>query len=68
MIDSTATFAGQIQCKDDVFDVKTTITTLGSIPNPEAMNLVDTISVDEPTTLTIPYQGQGMVSRIYIPH
>lgn len=58
-IDSTATYAGQIQCQDDIFDIKTTVTTLGTIPNPEAMNLVDTISVDEPTTLTIPYQGQG---------
>ena len=68
IIDSTATYAGQIQCQDDVFDIKTTVTTLGSIPNPEAMYLVDTISVDEPTTLTIPYQGQGRGSGAFTLH
>ena len=67
-IDSTATYAGQIQCQDDIFDIKTTVTTLGTIPNPEAMNLVDTISVDEPTTLTIPYQGQGRDSGEFTLH
>jgi len=67
-IDSTATYAGQIQCQDDVFDIKTTVTTLGSIPNPEAMYLVDTISVDESTTLTIPYQGQGRGSGAFTLH
>ena len=67
-IDSTATFAGQIQCQDDVFDIKTTVTTLGTIPNPGAMILVDTISVDKPTTLTIPYQGEGHGSGEYTLH
>ena len=67
-IDSTATYGGQIQCQDDVFDIKTTVTTLGTIPNPEAMNLVDTISVDKPTTLNIPYQGQGRDSGEFTLH
>ena len=34
MLDSTATFTGKVQCGDDVFDVQTSITTLGSIPLP----------------------------------
>ena len=67
-VDSTATYSGQIYCQDDVFDIKTTVTTLGSIPIPEAMYLVDTISVDEPTTLTIPYQGQGRGSSEFTLH
>ena len=67
-LDSTATFAGLIQCQNDVFDIKTTVTTLGSIPIPEEMNIVDTINVHDSTTLTIPYQGQGTGSGEFTIH
>jgi len=65
MIDSTATFTGTIQCGDDVFDVQTTITTLGSIPLPNSMQLEETISVVETSTVQIPYKGQGLGSAEY---
>ncbi len=61
-IDSTATFSGTIHCNDDVFDVQTSITTLGTRPLPSDMQLVDTISVVESTTLSIPYIGEGIGS------
>ncbi|MED5496953.1 MAG: hypothetical protein VX872_05235, partial [Candidatus Thermoplasmatota archaeon] len=60
MLDSTATFAGIIQCGDDVFDVQTSITTLGSIPLPVSMRLEATIPVVESSTLSIPYTGEGI--------
>ena len=57
--DSTATFSGTIQCEDDVFDIKTTISTLGTIPDDEGMAFYSTINVDKPTTLSFPYVGEG---------
>ena len=65
MLDSTATFAGIIQCGDDVFDVQTSITTLGSIPLPVSMRLEATIPVVESSTLSIPYIGEGIGSAEY---
>ena len=65
MIDSTATFTGNIHCGNDVFDVQTTITTLGTIPLPESMRLEETIPVDESSTLSIPYKGEGLGSAEY---
>jgi len=65
MIDSTATFTGTIQCGDDVFDVQTSITTLGSIPLPIRMRLEETIPVVETSTLGIPYMGEGIGSAEY---
>lgn len=62
MIDSTATFTGTIQCGNDVFDVQTSITTLGSIPLPISMRLEETIPVVESTTISIPYIGEGIGS------
>lgn len=62
MLDSTATFTGKVQCGDDVFDVQTSITTLGSIPLPNNMRLVETIPVVESSTLSIPYMGEGLGS------
>ena len=59
MIDSTATFSGHIQCANDVFDIKTTVTTVGTIPLGEEMRLHADIKVDEPTYLQIPYVGKG---------
>ena len=61
-IDSTATFSGTIHCNNDDFDVRTTITTLGTRPLPNDMQLVDTINVVESTTLSIPYSGEGIGS------
>ena len=65
MIDSTATFTGTIQCGDDVFDVQTPITTLGSIPLPISMLLETTIPVVETSSLSIPYIGEGIGSAEY---
>ena len=65
MIDSTATFTGIIQCGDDVFDVQTSIITLGSIPLPISMRLEETIPVVESSTLSIPYMGEGIGSAEY---
>ena len=65
MIDSTATFTGTIQCGDDVFDVQTPITTLGSIPLPISMLLETTIPVVETSSLSIPYRGEGTGSAEY---
>ena len=65
MIDSTATFTGTIQCGDDVFDVQTPITTLGSIPLPISMLLETTIPVFETSSLSIPYIGEGIGSAEY---
>ena len=65
MIDSTATFTGFIQCGDDVFDVQTSITTLGSIPLPISMRLEETIPVVESSTLSIPYIGEGIGTAEY---
>ncbi|MAR46458.1 MAG: hypothetical protein CMA41_01450 [Euryarchaeota archaeon] len=62
MLDSTATFSGLIHCQNDMFDIKTTISTLGTIPNTNEMELVDTINVDKPTILIIPYIGEGVGS------
>ena len=59
MIDSTPTFSGHIQCANDVFDIKTTVTTVGTIPLGEEMRLHADIKVDEPTYLQIPYVGEG---------
>ena len=59
VIDSTATFTGIIHCGDNVFDVQTSITTLGSIPLPNNMHLEETIPVVESSTLRIPYVGKG---------
>ena len=58
-LDSTATFAGVIHCDDDSFDIKTTVSTLGSIPVPSEMKLVSTINVVGPTTIRLPYAGTG---------
>lgn len=58
-LDSTATFAGVIHCDDDVFDIKTTVSTLGSIPVPSEMKLVSSINVVEQTTIRLPYAGIG---------
>ena len=58
-LDSTATFAGVIHCDDDSFDIKTTVSTLGSIPVPSDMKLVSTINVVGPTTIRLPYAGTG---------
>ena len=65
MIDSTATFTGTIQCGDDVFDVQTPITTLGSIPLPISMLLETTIPVVDTSSLSIPYIGEGIGSAEY---
>ena len=65
MIDSTATFTGTIQCGDDVFDVQTPITKLGSIPLPISMLLETTIPVVETSSLSIPYIGEGIGSAEY---
>ena len=65
MIDSTATFTGTIKCGDDVFDVQTPITTLGSIPLPISMLLETTIPVVETSSLSIPYIGEGIGSAEY---
>ena len=62
MIDSTATFSGMIYCGNDAFDVKTSITTLGTIPLPSRMILEETIQVVETSTLRIPYNGVGIGS------
>ncbi len=59
MIDSTATFSGTIYCNEDEFDISTTISTVGTIPDVNQMRLEETILVNEPTTLTLPYSGQG---------
>ena len=48
MIDSTATFSGHIQCGNDVFDIKTPVTTVGTIPLGEEMELRADINVNEP--------------------
>lgn len=58
-VDSTATFSGTIFCGDDAFNVKTSITTLGTIPLPESMRLDENINVVESTTLLLPYNGEG---------
>lgn len=58
-LDSTATFAGVIHCEDDSFDIKTTVSTLGSIPVPSEMKLVSNINVVGPTTIRLPYAGTG---------
>ncbi len=62
VLDSTATFSGVIRCQNDVFDIKTTVSTLGTIPNANEMKLVSDINVDEPTTLTLSYIGEGVGS------
>ena len=59
MIDSTATYSGIITCGNDTYDVQTPITTLGSIPLPSSMRLEENINVVEPSTLRIPYVGEG---------
>ena len=59
MVDSTATFSGKIYCNEDEFDISTTISTVGTIPDVNQMRLKETILVNEPTTLTLPYSGQG---------
>ena len=48
-----------IHCDDDSFDIKTTVSTLGSIPVPSEMKLVSTINVVGPTTIRLPYAGTG---------
>ena len=58
-LDSTATFSGVVHCDEDVFDIKTTVSTLGSIPVPSEMDLVSSINVIEPTTILLPYAGLG---------
>ena len=58
-LDSTATFSGSISCNDDVFDIKTSVTTLGSIPIPTDMKLTSNINVVEPTAIRLPYSGEG---------
>ena len=62
MIDSTATFSGLIHCNDDVFDIKTVVSSVGTIPDVNKMVLVETINVNDPTTLEIPYIGEGLGS------
>ena len=58
-LDSTATFSGFIYCDDDAFDIKTSVTTLGSIPLPSEMKLLSNINVVEHTTIRLPYTGLG---------
>ena len=58
-LDSTATFSGVVHCDEDMFDIKTTVSTLGSIPVPSEMDLVSSINVIEPTTILLPYAGLG---------
>ena len=62
MIDSTATFSGLIYCGEDLFDIKTVVSTVGTIPDVNKMVLVETINVNDPTTLEIPYFGDGLGS------
>ena len=68
MLESTATFSGTIQCNNDAFDIKTTVTTLGTIPLPERMTVKETINVDKPTELLIPYFGTGSESGEFSIH
>ena len=55
MVDSTATYSGKIYCKEDVFD--TTTLRLERFQCEADATQGDHL-VDEPTTLTLPYQGQ----------
>ena len=58
-LDSTATFSGLIYCNEDVYDIKTTVTTLGTIPSPKSMKVIEQINVVDSTTIILPYSGSG---------
>ena len=59
IVDSTATFSGMLNCNSDEFNVTTTVSTVGTIPDARNMRLVDTIHVNEQSTLRLPYAGFG---------
>lgn len=59
-IDSIATFNGIIVCNDYPFDIKTTVTTVGTIPMPNSMKISQLIDFKDETTIVIPYIGDGI--------
>ena len=59
VLDSIATFSGDIVCNGYSFDIHTTVTTLGTIPLEKEMVLQQVIDPVDISIITIPYIGEG---------
>lgn len=60
VLDSIATFSGDVVCNGYSFDIHTTVTTVGTMPLGGEMKIQQQIDAVEITTITIPYIGDGL--------
>ena len=60
VLDSIATFSGNVVCNGYSFDIHTTVTTVGTMPLSKEMMIQQAIDPVKITTITIPYIGDGI--------
>ena len=65
IIDSTATFSGTILCDEFPINIRTIVTTVGTQPLVNEMHTESKIDSVKPSTITIPYIGDGIGSGSY---
>ena len=65
VLDSIATFSGNVVCNGYSFDIHTTVTTVGTMPLSKEMMIQQAIDPVKITTITIPYIGDGIGDGTY---
>lgn len=60
VLDSIATFSGNVVCNGYSFDIHTTVTIVGTMPLSKEMMIKQAIDPVKITTITIPYIGDGL--------
>lgn len=65
IIDSTASFSGTILCDEFPINIRTIVTTVGTQPLVNEMHTESKIDSVKPSTITIPYIGDGIGSGSY---
>lgn len=60
VLDSIATFSGNVVCNGYSFDIHTTVTIVGTMPLSKEMMIQQAIDPVKITTITIPYIGDGL--------
>jgi len=65
IVDSIATFTGTILCDEYPINIRTTVTTVGTQPLVNKMNIEEKIDSVGSSTITIPYIGDGVGSGTF---
>ena len=65
IVDSIATFTGTILCDEFPINIRTTVTTVGTQPLVNKMNIEEKIDSVDSSTITIPYIGDGVGSGTF---